>query len=439
MLILLGYLMIATFMILIMTRRVSALVALILIPIVFGLLSGHGVDLGAMAIDGITKLAPTATLLLFAVLFFAVMIDAGLFEPLVTRVLRFAGDDPVRVTLGTAAVATVVSLDGDGATTALITITAFLPVYRRLGMNPLILAVVLASANTVVNLAPWGGPLGRVAAALQVSPADIFVPLLPTIAAGLVGTFAIAWYLGRGERIRLASLAPVKVVKIDEAVAAKNVQAKPILGDHLAIARPRLFPVNLALTLAVLGMAVVHLIPLPLLFMLGLSLALVINYPNPAAQRERLAAHAQNALPIVLLILAAGVFTGVLTGTGMVDAMAKGAMTAVPPALGPWLAPITSLLSAPLTFALSNDAYYFGVVPVIAQTATHYGIPAVEIGRASLLAQPIHALSPLVAAIYLVSGLLGVEVGALQRFSLKWACLLTLILITTACLTGAIL
>ncbi|WP_425230032.1 CitMHS family transporter [Sphingomonas sp.] len=438
MLILLGYLMIATFMILIMTRRVSALVALILIPIVFGLLSGHGTDLGTMAVDGITKLAPTATLLLFAVLFFAMMIDAGLFEPLVSRVLRFAGDDPVRVTLGTAAVATVVSLDGDGATTALITITAFLPVYRRLGMNPLILAVVLASANTVVNLAPWGGPLGRVAAALQVNPADIFVPLLPTIAVGLVGTFAIAWYLGRGERIRLAA-APAEGSTLKSNYGFDDAAAELVPAERAAFARPRLFPVNLALTLTVLGLAVIHLIPLPLLFMLGLGLALIINYPDPTAQRDRLAAHAQNALPIVLLILAAGVFTGVLAGTGMVDAMAKGAMTAVPPALGPWLAPFTAFLSAPLTFALSNDAYYFGVVPVIAQTATHYGVPAVEIGRASLLAQPIHALSPLVAAIYLVSGLLGVEVGALQRFSLKWAALLTLILITSACLTGAIL
>ena len=156
----LGYLMVATFMTLIMTKRLSALVALILVPLVFGVIAGHGADLGTMALDGLKQLAPTATLLLFAVLFFAVMIDAGLFEPLVNRVLRFAGEDPVRVALGTAAMAIIVSLDGDGATTALITITAMLPVYRRLGMNPLVLAVILASANTVVNLMPWGGPVG---------------------------------------------------------------------------------------------------------------------------------------------------------------------------------------------------------------------------------------------------------------------------------------
>ena len=284
----LGYAMVATFMILIMTKRLSALVALILVPLVFGVIAGRAGDLGTMAIDGLGKLAPTATLLLFAVLFFAIMIDAGLFEPLVRRVLRFSGHDPVRVAIGTAMIATVVSLDGDGATTALITITAMLPVYQRLGMNPMILAVILASANTVVNLMPWGGPVGRAAASLRIDPATVFVPLLPTIAAGLVGTFGIAWLLGRSERRRLAGVAPAGATVQDDL---------PAPAEKLSFRRPRLFPVNLLLTLLVLAMAIVHIVPLPLLFMVALAVALAINYPALADQRERLAAHAQNALP----------------------------------------------------------------------------------------------------------------------------------------------
>ncbi len=429
MLILLGYLMVVTFMVLIMTRRLSALVALILVPLVFGLLAGHRTDLGPMAIEGISKLAPTAALLLFAVLCFSIMIDTGLFDPLVRGVLRVVGNDPRRIAIGTAVVALIVSLDGDGATTALVTITAFLPVYRRLGMNPLILAVLLGSANSIVNLAPWGGPTGRVAAALHIDPADVFVPLLPAMAAGAVATLVVAWFLGNRERNRLG-------------VSAATQPLEPVtlaFERDVGVARPHLIVFNLALTIAVLALAVLRLFPMPLLFMAGLSLALLVNYPAVSAQRARLTAHAANALPIVLLILAAGIFTGVMTGTGMVDAMAKGAMTAVPDRFGPWLGPITALLSAPMTFALSNDAYYFGAVPVIAQTAAQYGIAPIEIARASLLGQPIHALSPLVAAIYLVAGLLDCEVGAMQRFALKWAALLTVVLIVAAIVTRAII
>lgn len=429
MLMFLGYAMVVTFMVLIMTRRLSALVALILVPIVFGVLSGHGLQLGAMAVDGIGKLAPTATLLLFAVLYFALMIDAGLFDPLVNRVLRFAGDDPVRVAVGTAIVASCVALDGDGATTALITITAFLPIYRRLGMNPLVLAVILGSSNTVMNIAPWGGPTGRAAAALRQDPGAVFVPLIPTMVAGVVATLLIAWHLGRRERRRLA--------RGDSPIAARD--SIIAFERDMDLVRPRLIWLNLLLTLLVLASAITGLVPLPLAFMTGFALALMINYPSLKLQSERLKTHAANALPIVLLILAAGSFTGVMAGTGMIDAMAKGAMTAVPPALGPYLGVVTAILSIPLTFVLSNDAFYFGVVPVIAQTAGNYGIPPVVIARASLLALPVHGLSPLVAAVYLVAGLLGVEVGEMQRFALRWALLLTLLLIATAAATGAIL
>lgn len=425
-----GYAMVGTFMVLIMTRRLSALVALILVPVAFGLLAGAGAAIGGMAVAGIAQLASTAALLLFAVLYFGVMIDVGLFDPLTRRALAIAGDDPVRVAVGSAAVALIVALDGDGATTALITITTFLPVYRRLGMNPLVLAVVLGSASTVMNLTPWGGPTGRAAAALHLDPARLFVPLLPTMAAGIVGTLAIAWYLGRRERTRIAAGLPSPTVSSPSAISYDRDES---------LLRPRLLPVNLILTLLVLAGAIAGVLPLPLLFMLALALALLVNFPSPKAQAERLRAHAENALPIVLLILAAGAFTGILSGTGMVDAMARGALSIVPAGAGPWMGLVTAFLAIPLTFVLSNDAFYFGVVPVIAQTASHYGVVPEVIGRGSLLALPVHGLSPLIAAIYLVSGLLGVEVGAMQRFGLKWALALTLLMIATAVLTAAIL
>jgi CitMHS family citrate-Mg2+:H+ or citrate-Ca2+:H+ symporter len=428
MLMLLGYLMIGTFMVLIMTKRVSALVALVLVPVVFGLIAGHGADLGEMVVGGVTKLAPTATTLLFAVLYFAVMIDAGLFDPLVNTVLRLAGDDPVKVTVGSAIVAALVSLDGDGATSALITVTAFLPVYRRLGINPLILATLLGLAGTISNLTPWGGPTARVAAALHLDLSDVFVPLIPTLVIGLVSTVLIAWYLGRQERKRLA----FQQTQIEETSSGMAFER------DMSLARPKLFWVNLALTLLVFVAVIGQLAALPLIFMIGFAIALTINYPQLDIQRGRLQAYAANALPITVLILAAGIFTGILAGSGMTDAMAQGVMTIVPAQLGPYLGVITGFLSAPLTFALSNDAYYFGVVPVIAETASHYNVAPEVIARASLLAMPIHGLSPLVAALYLVAGLIGRDVAALQRFGLKWAALATLILIATATLTGAI-
>lgn len=139
---LLAYGMVVTFMALIMTRRLSPLTALVLVPVAFALLGGFRAELGPMMLEGIGKLAPTGVMLLFAILYFAIMIDAGLFEPFVARVVRLVQGDPVRVVAGSAALALLVSLDGDGSTTYMITTAAMLPLYHRLGVRPLVLACV---------------------------------------------------------------------------------------------------------------------------------------------------------------------------------------------------------------------------------------------------------------------------------------------------------
>lgn len=429
MLTLLGLLMIISFIALIMTNRLSALVALIVLPLVFGALSGHAHDMGTLALAGITKLAPTAVLLVFAVLYFSLMIDAGLFDPLVRRVVAIVGDDPLRISVGTAIVVLLVSLDGDGASTALLTIATFLPIYRRVGMNPLILAVLLGASNSIVNITPWGGPTGRVAAALHLDTSDVFLPLVPTMLIGMAATVALAAYFGLSERRRLRGAT----------AAAAGAQMPDITLDRdLSAARPRLILVNLALTLGTLAAGLTKLVPLPIAFMAGFALAMLINYPSVDLQRKRLAVHAPNALPVALLIFGAGVFTGVMSGTGMIDAVARSAAETMPPALGPWIGWITAFLSGPLTFVLPNDAYYFGVVPVVAQTAAQFGVAPVEIARASMLGQPLHTLSPLLASIYMVAGLLRCEVGALQRFALKWMLMLSMVMAVAAIATRAI-
>ena len=421
-----GFGMIAVFMALIMTRTLSAIAALVLVPIIFGLFAGHGLDMGEMAMSGVAALAPTAAALVFAVLYFSIMTDAGLFDPLVRGAVRFAQGDPFKVAMATATVAAVVSLDGDGATTAIVTIGAFLPIYRKLGMNPLILGVLLGSANSIVNMTPWGGPMARASSSLNVPILDIFIPLIPTMLVGLAATFAIAAVLGTLERKRLG------VVTLETNASETLFEREP------GVERPKLFWINLALTLALFACAIAGLAPLPLVFMIGLAIATLINYPNIATQRDRISAHAANALPIVLLIFAAGVFTGILDGTGMVDAMGRALLAFVPPEYGPYLGTIIALTSGPFTFVMSNDAYYFGILPVLAETAGHFGVEPVEVARASLLGQTLHALSPLIAAIYLAAGLLKAEVGDLQRFALPFAVLLYLIMVAAALITGAV-
>lgn len=430
----LGFAMVSAFMFLIMTKRMSALIALILVPIAFASMAGFAPRLGPMMLDGIRVLCPTGVMLMFAILYFGVMIDAGLFDPVVRNIVKIVDGDPLKIVVGTAALALLVSLDGDGSTTYLITTGAMLPLYKRLRMSYLVMASVIMQASGVMNVLPWGGPTARAASALGIDPGAIFVPMIPAMIVCALWVLFVAYVLGLRERRRLgihgeATRGPLHATTADE-------EERTIVESD--VPRPKLLPVNFVLTLCLMAALVLGVLPLPVLFMIAFAIALMVNYPRLQDQKERIAAHAGNVLGVVSLIFAAGVFTGILSGTKMVDAMAQSVVDLIPETMGPFLAPITGLLSIPFTFFISNDAFYFGVLPVIAQAGAAYGITPAEIGRASVIGQPVHLLSPLVPSTYLLVGLLKVELGDHQRFTLKWSVLSSLIMLVVGLVTTVI-
>ncbi|MFC3053213.1 CitMHS family transporter [Kordiimonas pumila] len=416
MLSILAFSMVATFMTLIMTKRLSALVALILVPSLFALLGGFAAGLGDMMLEGVSNLAPTGVMLLFAILYFGVMIDVGLFDPLINAVVKLVHGDLVKITVGSAVLGLVVAMDGDGTTTYMITVSALLPLYRHMKMDVRVMACILIMAVAAMNLLPWGGPTSRAATALGIDPRELFVSMIPAIIVSAIWVIIVAYILGVKERKRLDS---AEVERLSNVPLTHS----EIDGDDSGkdIRRPKLFWFNMTLTAGLMGTLIFGDLPLPVLFMLAFAIAIMVNYPSIVDQKERMAAHAGNALATAGLVFAAGIFTGVLSGTHMVDAMAGTVTNAIPESFGPYMAPITAFISMPFTVLISNDAFYFGMLPILAKAAAEFGVTPMEIARASLVGQQIHLLSPLVASTYLLVGASGIELGDHQRFTMKWA------------------
>ncbi|MEU0964591.1 citrate:proton symporter [Streptomyces sp. NPDC005917] len=459
MLTILGFTMIATFLVLIMLKKMSPIAALVLIPALFCVFVGKGAKLGDYVIDGVTSLAPTAAMLMFAIVYFGVMIDVGLFDPVVKGILKFCKADPLRIVVGTALLAAIVSLDGDGSTTFMITVSAMYPLYKRLKMSLVVMTGVAAMANGVMNTLPWGGPTARAATALKVDASDIFVPMIPALAVGLVFVIALAYVLGRRERKRLGVLTLDEVlVEETETVlvgagkslartggSGPGLPEEPAADDdvkgldpHRETLRPKLYWFNALLTVALLTSMIMEWLPIPVLFLLGAALALTVNFPQMPAQKARLAAHAENVLNVSGMVFAAAVFTGVLQGTGMVDHMATWLVDNIPDGMGPHMGLVTGLLSIPLTYFMSNDGFYFGILPVLAEAGHAHGVSSLEIARASIIGQPPHMSSPLVPAVYVLVGMAKVEFGDHTRFVVKWAVLTSLVVLGAGILFGII-
>ncbi|MET8677443.1 citrate:proton symporter [Streptomyces sp. NPDC004647] len=480
MLTILGFVMIAAFLALIMTKKMTPMAALVLIPALFCVLVGQGAKLGDYVLDGIGELAPTAAMLMFAIVYFGVMIDVGLFDPIVRVILRFCKADPLRVVIGTAVLAAIVSLDGDGSTTFMITVSALLPLYRRLKMSLVVMTGVAATANGVMNTVPWGGPTARAATALKLDAGDIFVPMIPALAVGLVFVFCLAYFLGLRERKRLGSLTLEQTEEPEtEQVlvgagtgtgagtgagggtgagdgststtgkstgtsgSGTDADDEPeensvVLDPQRATLRPKLYWFNALLTAALLVLLIMQTLPIPVLFLLGAAIALTVNFPHIPDQKARIAAHSENVLNVAGMVFAAAVFTGVLTGTGMVEEMARAVVGAIPDGMGPHMGLVTGILSLPFTYFMSNDGFYFGIVPILAEAGAAHGVAPIEIARASLVGQALHMSSPLVPAVYVLVGMAKVEFGDHTKFTVKWAALTSLVVLGAGLLFGII-
>jgi len=425
MLVTIGLIALVALVVLVMSQRVSPLAALFAVALAASLAAGFGLKTFSLMSEGIAKIAPVIALFVFAILFFGVMSDAGLLDPIVRRLVAAAGRKPARITVTTSLLALLIHLDGSGAVCFLLTIPAMLPLYDALKMDRRVLACC-ASLSAGVNFLPWTGPTLRAAAALNLTPAQIFTPMLGVQITGLAFVFAVAWFLGKGEEKRLKRAGSQDVVDL--------VLPQPEPG----LRRPHLFWINLILALAVMATVILSKIKPALVFMTGFVVALVLNYPRAVDQQKRIEAHARAAMLMAGVLFAAGAFTGVMTGGGFIKAVAQAAVAHIPSGAGAHIPAGLAVVAMPLSLLFDPDSFYFGVLPVIAEAAKPFGIAPIQVAQAALLGQMTTGfpISPLTPATFLVAGLSGIDLGAHQKFTFPWLFAASLVMTAAAILFG---
>ncbi len=446
----LGFLTVVAMLVLIMTKKLTPLVALIAVPVITGIIScafrvtdaenAPGVinfaanfkKLGGMITgsSGIGSVAATGVMFIFSILFFGILTDAGTFRPIIRKIIAIVGTDPVKIAVGTAVLAAIVHLDGSGAVTFLICVPALLPLYDALGMKRTTLATIVALSAGTMNILPWGGPTIRAATALgEANVTAFFMPDLIAVLAGLVAVLVIAVFLGKKEKKALGG------------ETGNVVYVEPELTEEeKRLERPNLFVVNILLIVAAIASLLFSGFAPAVVFMVFYCLATLINYPDVKESKARVDAHAKSCLMMCSVLFAAGCFTGIMKGTGMITAMSGALVSIIPASLGKFFPIIVGIVACPASLLFDPDSFYYGVLPVLATTAEGFGVAAASLGRAAILGQMTTGfpISPLTASTFLLLGLAGVELGDHQKHTLPLAWLVSIIMLVVALVTGGV-
>ena len=152
------------------------------------------------------------------------------------------------------------------------------------------------------------------------NPVAFFLPVLPAVLVGLVCVLVISAFLGAGEKKRIGAVA---------LQAAGNTEQE-LTEEQKALLRPHLFWVNIILIVAAIVSLLFSGFAPAVVFMAFYVLATVINYPSVKDSKARVDAHAKEALMMCSVLFAAGCFTGIMQGTGMITEMASTLVSIIP-------------------------------------------------------------------------------------------------------------
>ena len=441
--------------------KVNPIVPMTLVPIAAALLTGHGFgDVGDFFGEGLESVMNVVVMFIFAIIFFGILQDVGLFTPIITWLMRLTKGNVVAVTTGTAAIGVVAHLDGSGSTTFLLTIPALRPLYKEIGISRYVLITIVALAASVMNMVPWGGPLGRAGAVVAEDPNQIWVKLLPIQAAAVILVLIAAALLGMREQRKLRARVAVNAggAGVRDDAAANPEAGSGVDVDRLATefaARQKeerdkaaytyrrgrgVVVLNAILVLVVLATLLSGLLPPAPTFLIATTLALLINFPDAFSQAESLRRHAPNALSMAGVILAAAMFLGVLNGTGMLEAIALQLVNVLPDALGPYLHIIIGFFGVPLDLLTSTDAYYFSVLPIVQQTAGAFGVSGMGAACALIIGNVVGTfVSPFSPALWLALGLAeGANMGTYLKKAVPIAWFFSIVLVAAAWAVGTL-
>lgn len=426
----LGFIMLAIIAVLLITNKTSIIPVFSIIPIICAFLLGFGLkDVQGFMNNGFSSVLNTVVLFSFAIMFFSMLSDVGMFDVIVNRVMGFLGNN-VLIVMYIACFVTMIShLDGSGATTALVTIPTMLPIFKKMKIRPICIVAIMSIMSGAMNITPWCASMLRVTSVLSLDAQELWRYLVPVQAVAIIGGLLLMIPLSMVEKRNGAGMTDGEFAELKASLSkpAEVKVGKPVL----------IFDMILTLVLIVgllrgwFGTAIG--------FIVAFGLALVVNYPAVKDQGGTIKKYGGPAINMVMTILAIGVMVGIMNGTGMIAEMTNALLSILPESLGKHLTFLVSLFVVPINTVIGSDNVYFALTPIMQGLVSNFGVSDMALATAMVVPCALAANVTLIGASpYLALGLADCTMGDQLKYTFKWIWLLGIVCTVFAAVIGRI-
>ena len=400
----LGYAMIALLIVLLLRNKITPYLGFIIIPPIFALLAGYSLDdLNKFMKAGVSGAMGTAVLALLSVIFFSIMTENGVFDPVVDLLVKKAGNNVAVVTVIAALIAHFSHLDTGTTSTLLVTIPAMLPIFKRLGIDRRYLYLEIVQAIAIMNLLPWGGAITRSSAVTGMDPAGITKALMPCLIVGFIFNMITAVIYGKRAQ------AKINAGILDNGTDADSDVGLTVEGNRNTQVNLKYW-INLAWTLFILFLLFKSVFAGYITFMFALAGVLLINYRTVKEWNDVIDKYAKNGMRITLIMFTAGIFSGILSNSEMLTEMANVITSIIPDALAPMYNIICGAVSFVFGTFLGADGFHYGMMPLLLQAGESFGFAQDKLVYIMCMGRDtVSMITPVQATAWMCAGMCGVE------------------------------
>lgn len=434
-----GFIMVIVLIALLLSGKTTPMIAFVLVSFVGALAAGFSLsEINTFVGDGVKTVINSVGMAMFATAFFTIMTSVGVFDPLVKFLSKYAGNVTIILVM-TYLIATVGHFDTGTTSTILLTIPMMLPLYRKFNIRVELMFLMIGMAVSMMNLLPMGGGMIGLSAISGIDVGVLFNNIVPIIAIGwFVNIILIIFVYGRTEKKRIAKMTEnEKQIQDEEYRELLEVGRK---GSGIQEVKMDIkYWLNLILTLGAVVVVFMDVIRAYFVFMIAFMIALLINYKGNKAKQDVVKMCAGNCYPIAAVMMCAGCFVGVMSGSGMLTEMASFIVSMIPENMHSVYNAVLAIVCTPMGIALGSQAYYYGFSPLLLEVGATMGVDTLStIATLQISQNAFGFITPVSAVNHLACGMLGRDIKDVFKFCFPRLGLMLIIQFTLAVLFGFI-